>query len=317
MNARVNRSTIAGRAYLDLRAQAAAHGRTTEELHVFYVLEGFLARLARSSYADKFVLKGGMLMPVYASRRPTRDIDLHGVAISNEMEFLRTAVSTIAAITLDDGLVFESGTTTARAIRDGEDEPYTGVRVTVPATLMTARINFHIDISVGDFVEPEPQLVTIPRLLSDSPPITVLGYPLAMVHAEKLVTAIERRSANTRWRDFADIYLLMRHQNLSGSDLVAALTGVAGHRGVDLVALRVSLAGWSFQAQAAWARWRAKQKLEHQLPADFSAVLDAIVEFADPAINAKVNEQHWNAATGLWGAQLDEAADLGVGLVAT
>jgi hypothetical protein len=303
VNIRVNRSTVEGRAYLDLRALAARTGRATEELHVFYVLEGFLARLALSPYADTFALKGGMLMPVYGSRRPTRDIDLHGLSISNDMDFLRTVVGTIAAIALDDGLVFAPESTTATAIRDGDDDLYAGVRINVPAALATARINFHIDISVGDFVEPHPQPVTLPRLLADSPPLTVLGYPLVMVYAEKIVTAVERRRINTRWRDFADLYLLTRHQDVVGTDLVAALVGVAKHRRVELVPLGTVLAGWPPRAQPAWARWRTKQKLDHQLPADFSAVLDAVISFADPAISMETNERYWSAATGQWSVQ--------------
>jgi hypothetical protein len=300
VNIRVNRSTVEGRAYLDLRALAVRTGRATEELHVFYVLEGFLARLSVSPYADILVLKGGMLMPVYGSRRPTRDIDLHGQAISNDMEFLSTVVRTIAAIPLDDGLIFAPEATTATAIRDGEDDLYTGVRINVPAALATARINFHIDISVGDFVEPQPQLITLPRLLTNSPPITVLGYPLVMVHAEKIVTAVERRSTNTRWRDFADLYLLSRYQDLAGADLVAALVGVAKHRKIDLAPLGTLVGEWPPRAQPAWARWRAKQKLDHQLPADFSTVLDAVIAFADPAIRAEANGRHWTAARGEW-----------------
>jgi hypothetical protein len=49
--------------------------------------------------------------------------------------------------------------------------------------------------------------------------IVVRGYPLAMVHAEKIVTAISRGTTSTRWRDFADMYLLARHHAADGAEL--------------------------------------------------------------------------------------------------
>lgn len=76
MTARPTRATTAGRAYLDLQNLARKQRRPTDELHQIYALEGFLARLAVSRYADQLVLKGGVLLAAYDTRRPTRDIDL-------------------------------------------------------------------------------------------------------------------------------------------------------------------------------------------------------------------------------------------------
>jgi len=71
---RPTRATVAGRAYLDLQNLARRQGRPTDELHQIYALEGFLARLVVSPYADRFVLKGGVLLAAYDTRRPTRDL---------------------------------------------------------------------------------------------------------------------------------------------------------------------------------------------------------------------------------------------------
>jgi hypothetical protein len=67
--------------------------------------------------------------------------------------------------------------------------------------------------------------VTVPRLL-DEPPLILRDYPLHMILAEKLVTAVDRGTANTRWRDFADIYLLTRQQPVDASDLDEAIRRV-------------------------------------------------------------------------------------------
>jgi hypothetical protein len=81
---RPTRATVDGRAYLDLQNLARRQGRPTSELHQLYALEGFLARLARSSFVDHLILKGGALLAAYEIRRPTRDIDLEGRHLSGD-----------------------------------------------------------------------------------------------------------------------------------------------------------------------------------------------------------------------------------------
>jgi hypothetical protein len=204
MTSRPTRATVAGRAYLDLQNLARRQGRPTDELHQMYALEGFLARLAISSYAGQLILKGGVLLAAYEARRPTRDVDLQARRLPDQATEALSTARHIAALPVDDGLSFDTGNATAHAIRD--TEAYSGVRVTLTAQLATARLTFHVDMSTGDPIWPAPQIITLPRLLHGH--IRISGYPLSMVHAEKLVTAVQRGTANTRWRDFADIYLL-------------------------------------------------------------------------------------------------------------
>jgi predicted nucleotidyltransferase component of viral defense system len=59
MTVKPTRSDPAGRIYLDLRHQARADGRATDEYLRLYALEAFLARLSASQHRDKLVLKGG------------------------------------------------------------------------------------------------------------------------------------------------------------------------------------------------------------------------------------------------------------------
>jgi hypothetical protein len=296
---RPTRATTDGRAYLDLRAAGKKIGRSTDELHTFYALEGFLARLAESTYASQFALKGGMLLPVYDSRRPTRDIDLHGVAISNDIDHLSTVVTTIAAIALDDGLIFDIVNIRAQPIRDSNEDLYSGVRVHLSAQLATANPAIHIDISLGDHVEPAPDLVTVPRLLDYSPRIQILGYPLAMVHAEKILTTLDRGRANTRWRDFADLYSLSRHHDVNGHELITALAAVAGQRRITMQSLATALAGWPATVQRRWEQWRTHHNLD-QLPDDFTTVCHEVFVFTDPALTGHAHSQHWKAASRNW-----------------
>lgn len=117
----------------------------------------------------------------------------------------------------------------------------------------------HVDVNLGDAVWPDPGTVNIPRLLGGH--IAVRGYPLSTVLAEKIITAVERGSANTRWRDFLDIYLLSGGHEVDADELSRSVTEVASHRSVRLKPLRDVLDGYGGMAQSRWAGWLRKQQL--------------------------------------------------------
>ena len=290
------RATIAGGAYLDLRKLARENQRPVDELLQLYVLEAFLARLTGSRFAEQLVLKGGVLLAAFDERRPTRDIDLQAQVVENDIEAIRATACEIAAITLEEGVIFDVESATAEEIRD--EEIYSGVRVTMQARLATARLHFHIDTNVGDPITPAPKNVRLPRLLGGE--IVLRGYPLAMVHAEKIVTAIARGTINTRWRDFADTYMLCRRHAIDGTQLVRSTRRVAEHRHVQLVPLVEVLAGYAEIAQERWAAWRRRQRLEDRLPEQFEDVLTAVIDFADPAITGTAEGQTWDPIAGAW-----------------
>jgi len=260
------------------------------------VLEAFLARLAASQFADRFVLKVGVLLAAFGERRPTRDIDLQAETFDNHTDVVRSAVREIAALNLDDGVLFATRTAAAEVIRD--EGAYSGVRVTMGAQLATARLHFHVDVNVGDPVTPTAQEVHVPRLLGGE--VVVRGYPLAMVHAEKIVTAVARGTLSTRWRDFADVYLLARHHTIDGTELAGSVRDVAGHRQVQLTPLATVLLGYGGIGQQRWTAWRRKQKLEDRLPDEFGAVVSAVIDFADPAISGLTKGRSWNPTAGVW-----------------
>jgi len=290
------RADTAGRAYLDLRRKARSDRRPVDELMQLYVLECFLARLAETRFADRFVLKGGVLLAAFGERRPTRDIDLQAQATGNDPAEILAAITEIAAVTLDDGVTFDTATATAEAIR-GEDL-YPGVRVTMTARLSTARAGLHVDVSVGDPITPPPGTVQLPRILGGH--IAVRGYPLAMVHAEKIVTAISRGTTSTRWRDFADMHLLARHHPADGTELGTSIREVARHRSARLEPLSQVLAGYDTIGQQRWEAWRRRQRLEDRLPSDFADVIAPVTAFADPAITGTATGRNWDPAAGAW-----------------
>lgn len=98
-----------------------------------------------------------------------------------------------------------------------------------------------------------------------------------MVVAEKLVTAFQRGRASTRWRDFADLLMLVPG-DLVESEIIEALRAVAKCRGVPLRPLGEVLEGMPKEAQARWATWRERQGAQERVPEDFATVLDALDE---------------------------------------
>jgi hypothetical protein len=91
-----------------------------------YMLERLLERMANSSYKDKFILKGGLLIAalVGIDSRTTMDMDATVMGFPLSEETLENALAEICAIQLDDGVTLTlNGITPVR----GDDE-YGGFR---------------------------------------------------------------------------------------------------------------------------------------------------------------------------------------------
>jgi len=293
---RPTRATTAGRAYLDVQNTARAQGRDTSELLQLYALEGFLSRLAASPFAERLALKGGVLLAAFDIRRPTRDVDVAALGLDGDVVHILRVVRAVAAVSIDDGLLFDHPAANATLIR--QDDEYGGVRVSLPCTLDRARLPFHVDVNVGDPVWPAPSRIELPRLLGGS--LSLLSYPLAMVFAEKIVTAVQRGQANTRWRDFADIYLLSGRHDQDGGQLASAIGRVGEYRQADLRPLALGLVGFAELVQPKWSAWRRRLQLDDRLHEDFAAVLARVIDFADPALDGSARGLTWSHRVQRW-----------------
>ena len=274
MISKPSHADLGGSRYLALQRLARAQKRPTAELLQQYVLESFLRRLIRSEHDQRLVLKGGLLLAAFDLRRATRDVDLLALWTDNDPASVERLVVAIASVDVADGVDFLLDTVSSGPIRD--DDVYPGVRVVLETRLATARLKLSIDVNVGDPVVPPPIRTAIPVLLDDQG-LEVLAYPKSMVIAEKLVTALQRGRASTRWRDFADLFLLVAG-DLPEADVIEAVRAVASYRGVTVRPLADVLAGMPEEVQARWATWRERQGAQHRVPEDFAAVLNALDE---------------------------------------
>ncbi|AXE38347.1 nucleotidyl transferase AbiEii/AbiGii toxin family protein [Acidipropionibacterium virtanenii] len=164
--------------------------------------------------------------------------------------------------------------------------------------LASAKISFHVDVNFGDPVWPAPVRTGLPRLLGGE--IDVLAYPVTMVLAEKIVTAVERGAANTRWRDFVDVALLAAKVDIGGDDMMRSLAIVAASRQVELAPLAEVLDDIADGAQRKWTAWRRKQNLVATTPESFQGLLDSCSAFADPVLRREVEGFRWSSSDYKW-----------------
>ena len=179
-----------------------------------------------------------------------------------------------------------------------EDATYQGLRAAFDARIHTGRLRLKIDVSFGDPIEPGPERIELERIRREDPPLALLSFPLAMVLAEKTVTALARGSANTRWRDFADILAITRSNTIEGGEAYASIVAVAEHRRVELYPLSVLVDEYATAADGRWESWHRRQPYEIEAPVDFRETLLEVARFADTATLARVVEKIWQPGTG-------------------
>jgi hypothetical protein len=288
----------ARRVYRELQRLARAdYGGNTGALLVVYAVEGFLRRLAASTYATKLTLKGGMLMAAMSARRMTKDADLSAVGISNDESRVAAMVAEIASLRPDhdDALEFDVSTITTETMRDHAE--YQSVRAKLSAHLATARITTTLDFSFGD-----PQRFTVtelPELLGKGT-IRLASYLPEMTLAEKIATMMSRRELNTRDRDFADVWILSRLQTISAPSLRAAIVEVADYRNHDVVQLAEALADMP-DRQVSYNAMLGRMAFQRVLPASWTELLADVRAFVDPLVADTTGSlETWDPGTQRW-----------------
>lgn len=198
-----------------------------------YGLERLLYRLGRSPYRDRFVLKGAMLFSLWGGEmyRATRDVDFLGFGKSSVKELEKVFRDLCVVPVEDDGLVFRTDSVVAEPIRDAMD--YGGIRVTLEARLAQARIPIQADIGFGDAITPAAEEIDYPTLL-DAPAPKVQAYPRETVVAEKYEATVRLGIANSRMKDFYDLWAMARTFDFDGELLCAAIRKTFERRKTDL-----------------------------------------------------------------------------------
>jgi predicted nucleotidyltransferase component of viral defense system len=216
-----------------LQNVAAKRGDEFNLVLTRYGIERLLFRLSRSPHADRFLVKGAMLFLVWDDKthRPTRDLDLLGLGKMEKAELDRIFREIAATRVPDDGLIFDPDSVQSDAIR--EANAYGGTRVRLMGKLGHARIPMQIDVGAGDAVTPAPERAVFPVLL-DFPAPHVRVYPIYTVVAEKFEAVVKLGAANTRMKDFYDLWFLSQRFEFDREILRRAVEATLARRQTDL-----------------------------------------------------------------------------------
>lgn len=204
-----------------------------------YMFERFLERLARSDYNQKFVIKGGMLVTaiVGMDTRSTMDLDttLRNLPLTEAQ--IREAIIAICSVPIDDDVKFNM--ISIAPIRP--DDIYGGYRVRLDAEYDTVLTPLSIDISTGDIMTPSPVVYELHGMFDPDLHISLWGYNVETILAEKVETILRHGILTTRPRDFYDVYILEKTQKYRQDLFREALQATADHRGSSAILQDVSL----------------------------------------------------------------------------
>jgi predicted nucleotidyltransferase component of viral defense system len=284
--------------------QSRAQARPFQELLQYFAMERFLYRLSRSTFSDRFILKGALLLTAWRAplSRPTMDIDLAG-RTSNELDHIAELVRSVCeTVTEPDGIEFIAASIEVSRIK--EDADYEGVRVRFHATLARARIPMQIDIGFGDVIVPAPKELEYPTLL-DFPAPVLSTYPRETVVAEKLEALTKLGLLNSRLKDYYDLALLSRMYPFDGAQLSAAIQATFRHRGTRIEADPIGLTEAYHEDPARTLQWKAfvRRSRFTEQPDELKHLVSDVRRFASPVLAMATGEEQlilsWRAG-GPW-----------------
>jgi len=229
-----------------------------------YGLERLLYRLSVSPHAPDFLLKGALLFSLWYDipHRPTRDADLLGFG-PDDIGSVVAVFQDICRIASEDGIEFDPQQVVGSEIR--KDAGYGGVRIEILAKLDGARLKLQVDIGFGDAVTPAPEAIEYPVLLNDLPSPQLRAYPKYTVVAEKFHAICLLGLANSRMKDYFDLWILLGEGTLDPGEMKRAIETTFARRKMAMPAvIPVGLSdGFAADAgkQAQWQAFLRKNRL--------------------------------------------------------
>jgi len=260
-------------------------------LCIRYAIERLLYRLSVSAYADQYVLKGAMLFSVWADTplRATRDADFLVFGTHNR-ESLKAMIKTVTGLSVcDDGLQFNASSISVADIR--ENTSYNGFRITLKALLGTMIIPVQLDLGFGDVVTPEPVSIEYPALL-EFPAPHIRCYPPESVIAEKVQAIVELGMANSRMKDYYDLWIILERFPIHPDILSKAVAATFQRRRTalpdDLPTGLTGVFAGRAEKQRQWQNFLQRNDL-HDAPRGLGEVIENISSALIPVFRA-VNE---------------------------
>jgi predicted nucleotidyltransferase component of viral defense system len=271
---------------------------------MLYFIERLLYRLSISRYSDQFILKGGLLLYTIMNEqaRVTKDIDLLAKQMASNLDELKFIFTEIARIKSNDAVIYDTANITGERIK--EDADYEGVRIKLTSYLGNSRKVLQFDIGFGDIVVPKPMMMEYPTLLDTEKPI-IQVYSKESVIAEKFEAMLHLAEANSRMKDFYDIYSLCTNYDFDGRILYEAITQTLIRRATPLSKNPTVFTDEFGQNKDKHTQWNAFCRRTNVAKGiEFNEILRVIWVFIAPIFEAAIKEQeffgNWNSDNRIW-----------------
>lgn len=298
-------ANVAASVHARLLNRARTEGRPFNELLQYFAMERFLYRLSRSEHADRFVLKGALMLQFWGGplARTTKDIDLLGRSTIGVDDFVEVVKNCVITDVEDDGLTFDAASVVGEEIRLAAH--YEGVRARLAARLGNARVTLQVDVGFGDIVTPGAQDIEYPTMLGFAS-ARLLGYTPETVVAEKLHAMVTLDMANTRLKDFLDVWTLAQGRDFHGPLLAEAIGATFRRRRTPLpTCTPVALTAVFYSDPTKQSQWRAylRKGRVQGLPPSLNEVAEQVRALVMPILEAHASSRTFNAtwsAGGSW-----------------
>lgn len=248
-----------------------------------------------------FSAQGALLFDLWfdVPFRPTKDIDLLGFGLAEEPH-LHAAFAEMCGLDVDDGIHFDAQSVRIEEIR--KEANYTGVRVSLLRWVDGARCPVQVDVGYGDAVTPGPDVVEYPVMLEEFPAPKLRVYPRYTVVAEKLEALISLGVANSRLKDYFDLWVLARNSDFESEMLQQAIEATLLRRGtgipVDVPFGLTQAYAEDAQKQMQWQGFLKKNRLQ---ALTLEQVVADLQRFLLPPLNALAAGQVFS---GQWDRQV-------------
>jgi len=266
-----------------LQNKASEIGQSFNEILQYYGMERFLYRLSKTPHVNNFILKGGLMfyglgIPM---RRTTRDIDFLGIAENAQRNILSVFREALSVSFSDDGVLFDE-----KSLRISETQAETdqgGMRVTFLGHLGKMRIPIQVDVGFSDELASETLSMDYPVILAGMEKPRLKGYPPESIISEKFHAMIRFAEANSRWKDYYDIYLFTDTFEFESRSVANAIRATFANRPVELkdqipYGLRESFAA---SKQDEWDLFLQKAKMSNDSVKDLTMVVNRIWQFLE------------------------------------
>lgn len=245
-------------------------------------MEKILEKLSKSAYSDKFIFKGGFLLSnmMGIDTRSTMDIDflLEKITLSKEnvVMIFGDALKSVE----DENIKY----TLQKVEPIKENSEYGGFRAEILCTLENIRETVQLDIATGDVVTPFPIDYQYKSIFGNEE-IQIRAYPLETMIAEKLQIIYSLGFANSRSKDYYDLYILykLKRTEIDNQILLEACARTFAYRRTEFSIGKMESLLTDLQNDKAFeSRWKAySKKNQYAKEIQFAGVVSGIQELLE------------------------------------